>query len=254
MEELHPMSKDRFSKLSEGYALFRPHYPPELYSFILSHTSGRSRVWDCATGTGQAVVELAKHFERVEASDLSSQQLAKAIQLENVTYTSCPAESSPFQDHYFDLITVATAIHWFDFEAFFREVTRVGKPGATLAFWCYDLLSFGDSAIDKLVRHFYATILGPWWDAERQHIDQQYQSIPLPFKEQLVPPFQQEVSWTRDHLAGYLRTWSARKKYEDHFGHDPVVPLMESVKVLWPEDETRMARFPIYLRLSNLPG
>ena len=56
---------------------------------------------------------------------LSAQQLAQAPPLPNVQYRVAKAESTPFPDEHFDLITVAQAVHWFDLPAYHAEVRRV---------------------------------------------------------------------------------------------------------------------------------
>lgn len=128
-----------FSQQAAQYSRFRPTYPPELFSFIMSHCSHRDRVWDCATGNGQAAVFLSKYFEKVEATDMSASQLSHAKQLPNINYILSKAESANFPNDYFDLITVAQALHWLDAEAFWKEVKRVGKKGGTVACWGYGM-------------------------------------------------------------------------------------------------------------------
>ncbi|HEY2140100.1 MAG TPA: hypothetical protein VGH00_08465, partial [Chthoniobacterales bacterium] len=61
--------KDHFSKQAEGYAKFRPRYPQELFRYLATIAPRRELAWDCATGNGQAAVELAEVFDRVIATD-----------------------------------------------------------------------------------------------------------------------------------------------------------------------------------------
>ena len=103
--------KDIFSSQSDGYAKYRPGYPKELFDFILKHPEKRIAAWDCATGNGQTAKELAKHFEQVYATDISSMQLANAEQLPNIFYSLQPAEQTKFENSSFDLITVSQALH-----------------------------------------------------------------------------------------------------------------------------------------------
>ena len=116
--------KDNFSNQSKLYAAFRPHYPEALYNFIYSKLSHFNIALDVATGNGQVAAALSGKFEKVYATDISEKQLAQAIQKENITYKKEAAEKFSFADESFDLITVAQAIHWFDFEHFFKEVQR----------------------------------------------------------------------------------------------------------------------------------
>src|SRR5690349_15726659 len=107
-------TKDYFSGHSKIYAAFRPIYPKELYDFIFEHVTGRERAWDCATGNGQVAQYLSSQFKKVQASDISKQQVENAFQATNIKYTICRAEQTPFEDHSFDLITVGQALHWFN--------------------------------------------------------------------------------------------------------------------------------------------
>ena len=49
-----------------------------------------------------------------------------------------------------DLVTVAVAIHWFNFDEFYREVKRVLKPKGILAAWTYNLTEISPE-IDQLI-------------------------------------------------------------------------------------------------------
>ncbi|KAK8933372.1 hypothetical protein KSP39_PZI015197 [Platanthera zijinensis] len=50
----------------QGYASYRPNYPPELFNFIYSKTNGRRQLaWDVATGSGQAAVSFSSLFDVV---------------------------------------------------------------------------------------------------------------------------------------------------------------------------------------------
>src|SRR5205085_4908882 len=163
------MSKDLFSAQAKAYAAYRPTYPRELFDYILSFVEERKTVWDCATGNGQAAVVLAEYFDKVEATDISEEQIRNAVQKENIHYQVCAAEKTPFADHSFDLITVAQAYHWLNWKAFREEATRVGKANAVVAVWTYGLLSTDDESLNRLLNHFYRDIVGGFWDAERKY-------------------------------------------------------------------------------------
>ena len=89
-------------------------------------------------------------------------------------------KSTQFEDNSFDLITVAQALHWFNFEKFFQEAKRVAKNNALLAVWSYDLCKI-ESEIDEAVFHYYSEILKNYWPPERKWVDEKYQTIPFPF-------------------------------------------------------------------------
>ena len=241
--------KDNFSKQSAVYARFRPKYPDELYEFILAHVQERERVWDCATGNGQALLPLARHFQEAFGTDISEAQLSHGEFLRNTSLHVCPAHQTPFRDDYFDLITVAQALHWFGNEEFFAEVNRVLKPGGTFAAWGYGLLSI-DGEIDPLIREFYVDIVGPYWDPERRHIDNQYTDIPFPFELRETPHFEYRKQWTVDQLEGYLSSWSSVQHFIKDKGESPVGPFMERVREVWGTTK-KTVHFPIFLVMNK---
>ncbi len=243
--------KDLFSGHSKVYAAFRPTYPEALYTFLLSHVTGRSRAWDCATGNGQVAQRLARDFEIVHATDISAQQLQQAVALPNIQYELQPAEATTFPDAYFDLITVGQALHWFNFEAFFREVKRVAKPGALFTAWGYGHI-FIDPAIDPHIRHFYENVVGPYWDERRRLVEDGYSNLSFPFETLSHPDFAIEANWKRQQLEGYLESWSATQGFIRARQFNPVQELSRNIKDLWPDDKIIRVVFPIFLKAGHL--
>ncbi|HEX2996129.1 MAG TPA: class I SAM-dependent methyltransferase, partial [Anaerolineales bacterium] len=142
--------EDHFSEHSKQYAQYRPHYPDEIYTYLASLTPGYSLAWDCGTGNGQAAVGLAKYFDKIYATDASAEQIARAYPHDKVEYHVEPAEHVSLGASSADLVTVAVAIHWFNFDEFYREVKRVLKPGGILAAWTYNLAQISPE-IDRLI-------------------------------------------------------------------------------------------------------
>ena len=216
------MSKDLFSTQAADYAKYRPSYPNELIEYILSFTSQKNLAWDCATGNGQAAALLAPHFEKIIATDISEKQLALAPAIKNVDYFVSKAEQTGFADNSFDLITIAQAYHWFQFDAFEKEAKRIAKPNAVIAAWCYNIPATGNEGIDKLIKHFYTAVVGPYWDAERKYIDESYQTVPFNFNELPSQKFSIHVNWSKEDLAGYLNTWSSVQHFIKANNYNPV--------------------------------
>lgn len=243
---------DNFSTQAKIYQKFRPVYPPKLYDFILSHVKNKQNVWDCGTGNGQVALVLAEHFQKVAATDISENQINNAPRKENIQYEVLRAEQTHFEAASFDLITVAQAIHWFDFEAFFKEVKRVGKVGSVVAIFGYGLLKI-ETEIDQQIDHFYTKIIGPYWNVERRHIDKAYESVPFPFE--VIPveeTFFIETTWTIHQLEGYLNTWSSVQRFIKKEGYNPVDGFIENLKKIWRDDTEKSVRFPIFLKLGRL--
>ena len=76
--QINTVMKDLFSSQAKLYATFRPHYPDELFQFIIRHVPQRNMAWDCATGNGQVAQHLSPHFKKIIATDISHQQLENA--------------------------------------------------------------------------------------------------------------------------------------------------------------------------------
>ena len=94
---------DHFSGHAVDYAKFRPRYPKELFRWLASVAPSTELAWDCATGNGQAAVELAEVFERVIATDASEKQIVNAEKHPRVEYRVAPAEESGLESNNVDL-------------------------------------------------------------------------------------------------------------------------------------------------------
>jgi SAM-dependent methyltransferase len=243
--------KDNFSAGSDQYARYRPSYPAAMFRYLLSLVPLRERAWDCGTGNGQVAAVLAEFFDRVSATDISAAQLQSAMPHERIDYSVQPAEKTSFPDKSFSLITVAQAIHWFDFDAFYREVERTIRPGGVLAVIGYNRPCFS-AAVDTVLDDFYFNVVGPFWDRERKYIDDHYRTIPFPYMDLPAPDFAIEVEWSFEHLIGYLGTWSAVKHYQKAKGEDPVAGIYVGLKKSWGDDGVKKGRFPILLRVARL--
>jgi ubiquinone/menaquinone biosynthesis C-methylase UbiE len=242
--------KDNFSAQAQSYAQFRPHYPQEMIAYIASLVTTHTTALDVATGNGQVAVALSAHFDQVFATDISANQLQHATAAPNVFYSEQPAERTTFTDAQFDLITVAQAIHWFDFSAFYKEVYRTLKPKGIFAVLGYGLFNSNPDS-DRILRHFYNGIVGPYWDAERRYLDENYTTIPFPFKELEAKKFSNRFTWTFEQLTGYLETWSATRHYITANGTNPVDVIRDELEASWAKGN-KQVDFPLLLRIGML--
>ena len=243
--------KDNFSTQSSDYAKFRPVYPQELIDYLLSLIDKHESCWDCGTGNGQLAVELAKTFQQVCATDISEKQLSNATQKSNIEYSKQPAEQTNFPAQHFDLITVAQAAHWFDHAKFNQEVMRVLKPGGVIALIGYGLVQVEGEA-GQIIKDFYWNVTRPYWDPERNHIEEAYQTIPFPFEEfKGVPEFKMQKDLALDELVGYISTWSAVQHYIKQNGHTPIDKLRSSLSEVW-ETGKRQVDFPLFMRVGKV--
>ncbi|HMQ48635.1 MAG TPA: class I SAM-dependent methyltransferase [Saprospiraceae bacterium] len=243
--------KDLFSQDSAAYAKYRPVYPDALFSHLAAHLLECQNAWDCGTGNGQVAQALVPFFDQIFATDISEKQIEQAFQHPKINYSLESAEKSSFPDQFFDLIVVAQAIHWFDFDRFYLEVRRTLKPEGLLLVLGYGLFR-ATPTIDQLIDHFYQDTIGKYWDPERKYIDENYQTIPFPFREISIPPFQMDTIWNLADLMGYLNTWSAVKHFIQDKGFNPTLALAEELELIWP-DKTQVAiNFPLLIRVGRV--
>lgn len=245
------MAKDLFSQQAQSYALYRPSYPKELFDYILSFVEERKLAWDCATGNGQCALPLSAYFEKVIASDISERQMQQAPRKENIEYLICPAEKTPFAPNSFNLITIAQAYHWIDWEKFHLEANRVGKKNCVVAIWMYDLLQAEEPELNECIRWFYKEIVGPYWDAERKHIDDHYSKVLFEFTPLPSKNFSIHTSFSKEELLGYFSTWSAVQHYIKAKGESPIELMCAALSKTWSKEEKKPFSFPVYLKIGK---
>ena len=244
--------KDYFSGQSAVYARYRPQYPTTLFEYLASVVAERHRAWDCATGNGQAALSLIQTFDQVVATDASEQQIVQAAAHDRIWYVVSSAEATPIRSRTMNLITVAQAVHWFDFGKFFREVDRVMVPGGILAVWSYGWMQ-SEPAIDELLDKYRTQIVESYWPPESRHVAENYCTIPFPLKELKPPSMTMEKTWTMDDLLGYLESWSATQNYIKRNGTNPIDLIREDLEKLWWNALTRkVIRWPLNLRVGKI--
>jgi hypothetical protein len=141
-------------------------------------------------------------------------------------------------------------LHWFATDKFFNEVKRISKPDSILAAWSYSLLYISPE-IDEQIRSFYTNIIGPYWDAERKYVDEEYKTIPFPLQEITAPKFTMEYYWTIKELEGYLNTWSALQKFIAANNYNPVPEVIEQIKPYWKNERMKII-FPLHIRMGRI--
>ena len=244
--------KDLFSRQADIYAKYRPTYPKALIDYVLSFVKEKNFAWDCATGNGQAALLLAPYFNRIAATDLSQKQIDHAIPDERISYSTGSAEKTVFADNSFDLIIVAQAYHWFSFDAFFQEATRVARPEGIIAVWGYGLVTTRDLALQEAIQNFYTEVVGPYWDAERKYVDEAYRTVPFYFQELPSKDFSMDVAWNLEDLTGFLNTWSSVQHFITAKGYNPIDDFEQTIARIWGEEKKKSFSFPLFLRIARI--
>jgi SAM-dependent methyltransferase len=218
-----------------------------MFKFLGTITPGRDLVWDCATGNGQAAVELASVFDRVMATDASENQIANAEPQQRVEYRVAPAEENDLPTNSFDLVMVAQALHWLNHDRFFPEVRRLLRNNGVFAASAYNHLQT-ESPIKKIVEHYYYDIVGPYWPPERSLIEE-FQKIPFPFTERQTPKFEIAVDWNLEHLKGYLSSWSSTQRFIAATNRNPLREIGRDLEKVWGDPQrTKRIAWPLVLR------
>jgi SAM-dependent methyltransferase len=108
-----------------------------------------------------------------------------------------------------DLVTVASAIHWFDLGRFYAEVRRVLRPGGVIAAWTYYTPVFGND-IDAIIERLAHDVLANYWDSRLHYVVDEFHDLPFQFEPINAPPFRTEMRWDMEDLLGYFETWLLR--------------------------------------------
>jgi SAM-dependent methyltransferase len=245
--------KDHFSQVAAEYAQARPEYPEALYAWIASIAPEAGSAWEAGCGSGQASRGLARHFQRVFATDPSTAQIAQAWGPDNVTFAVEPGERCSLADGSVDAICVAQALHWFDREAFFAECERVLKPGGVLVAWGYQ-----DIQVPEEVAGANAALqdeIRDAWPPERDLIDQAYAGFRWPFEAVEAPVFALSADWTLARLLGYFASYSATRRFREATGRDPVAAHAGALAAAWGEPDTsRTVCWPMFVHVRRRPS
>ncbi len=245
--------KDHFSGRASQYSRFRPDYPDALFTWLGGVTPKHESVWDCGTGSGQAAKALTAIFRSVIATDASAEQLENAVPHPRIEYRVAAASASGLSDESVNMVTVAQALHWFDFQSFYAEVHRVLTADGALVVWGYGDPVMETASIEHIVHQFNRGTIEKYWSPEREMVLDGYASIPFPFREIETPSLWIERRWTLGELAGYMRTWSATASYVRANGIDPVNSVEQELEGEWGGNENRrLVRWPLRIRAGYI--
>ncbi|MBP2017629.1 SAM-dependent methyltransferase [Symbiobacterium terraclitae] len=131
----------QFGTSAEQYLTSTIHAKGEDLALLpdIAGLTGTEEILDVATGTGHTVLALAPHARRVVGVDLTPEMVSIAREqaerrgFGNVSFAVADAETLPFPDGSFDVVTCRIAAHHFPaVERFCREAARVLRPGGRL--------------------------------------------------------------------------------------------------------------------------
>jgi len=227
-----------FSDKSDLYESSRPTYPSELYDYLSSISPSNELVWDCACGNGQAAIDLADRFESVYATDVSKEQIENAKQHPKINYDVSASEECALQNGSCDLICVAQALHWFDYDAFWPEALRVLKPGGIFSAWGYNWPIL-EEELDSIFKADILNVVEPYWAPHNKLIWNHYRGVNFPFEEVEAPKPIMEIHWNLDEFFNFIHTFSATRRCIDANGNRFFEQAYTKAKKVWGNPEVR---------------
>ena len=153
-----------FSKTTDYYDKFRPTYPRELFDLLAAEYQINSSkiVADIGSGTGIFSKHLLDRSYRVISvepnDDMRKIAESKLSKYREFTSVSATAEVTTIESNSIDIITVATAFHWFNPELTKKEFKRILKTNG----WCFLVWNIRNNAIP---------IMQDYDSMMREHID-----------------------------------------------------------------------------------
>ena len=143
MREANPAKavQRQFGQQAAYYAVSRPHATGTSLGVMINWAkpTAADRVLDVATGTGFTAFAFAEAAAEVVATDITAKMLQEARRLgaergfRNIHFLQAAAETFPFRDKSFDIVTCRIACHHFaSVPAFLGEVRRILGPTGRL--------------------------------------------------------------------------------------------------------------------------
>ena len=162
-EQRNPFDRE---SVAARYADGRPRHHAEIIARIkalLSVTGKLGRALDVGCGTGLSTQALLEVADRVDGIDSSEAMVAAAEASEELRYSVASAEALPYPDACFDLITVSSALHWFDRDRFLAEAARVLRDGARLVIYenGFPGVMLSNPDFQAWARDYYSRFPGP---------------------------------------------------------------------------------------------
>ncbi len=204
MKTNHFSSKDAAQVYARGRPYFHHHVIRQVNAF-LNQEKPVPRALDIGCGTGLSAVALKQIADNIIASDISYDMLAIAPRDRHIYYVNASAENLPFALASFDLLTVSSALHWFDKSRFTDELRRVLRPGG----WAIIYDNYFTARVEKCSEftHWFREIYLKRYPTPARHAafkPEHCKDAGLLFVDE--EPYENIVPFTCDHLIDYLLT------------------------------------------------
>lgn len=128
MSAIHPTAADGFVR-PEVYERGRPDYPRGVVDAL--GITPETRVVDLGCGTGK-FTRMVAHAKALGVEPLESMRAGFRTSSHGIAIVGGAAEAIPVRDHVADVVTCASAFHWFDHDRALPEIHRVLDDGGKL--------------------------------------------------------------------------------------------------------------------------
>jgi len=209
---------------AKKYADLRPSYTKELTDHIIAYhktTGGQfGTLLDIGCGPGNATRGLAVHFDHAIGIDPSPQMVEKAKETGgdsicgSIEYRIAEAESCEgVAENSVDMITAATAAHWFDMERFWPTAAKVLKPKGTVAIFIVYRMFFEPSTpqaeeANRIMQTLLHETLEPFQSPGNVMVMENYKGLKMPW----------DVAWNNkvfDQEAAITKVWNEGGRAEE---------------------------------------
>ena len=210
---------------ARSYSAARASYPDELMRIICEHhasTGGKfTQLLDVGCGPGNGISNLAPFFAHATGVDPGVAMVQSARSMPSRTGTSdeavrfevCASEDidtiPDLAAGSVDLITAATAAHWFSMPVFWQKACQMLRPGGTVAIWtaasyhCHPHTTPNAARVQEILYELERDVLAPYELPPNRLSRDRYVDLGLPWT--VSPPepgFSQEdfvrMEWNRD--------------------------------------------------------
>ncbi|KAG0146631.1 hypothetical protein CROQUDRAFT_657110 [Cronartium quercuum f. sp. fusiforme G11] len=202
-----------------SYLEHRPHYPRHLYDTVLAFhvrdglgQNGLALDLGCGPVSGNCGAPILTGSSETQIWELivigiDASEVMIEIARQHVPKAEFRVESADnltsIESQSIDLLTVGTAAHWFP-EGWWKEASRVLKPGGTVALWVYCdymIMEPGHPKSLELNKHFmsYREGIGHSSVGNEVAADMYKKSLPLPAATLNFGPITR-ISWNPDGL------------------------------------------------------
>ena len=167
--------------------------------------------------------------------DVSEDQLAQAIQRDNIEYRCNKGEDLSFlQSNSVDLLTIATALHWVDLNPFLDNVKRILKPHTgVFAVWVYGFGRLNNSDADTISDEFIHVLLSSCWNERQELVESFYQSIlPLfPYQSSLRQyVIERQIETTLEGFLGFIQTKSICQTFRKENNEEVYEKILDDLR------------------------